>query len=330
MSFFSAPRLKTGVEISSDKITAALILKKKDNFSIKKLSDVKIPAGTLKPSFKKENILNPEALHDCLKKACYDMNLKKISVALPDSSVKVFVRKFTQLPEDPQEINEMVLWNFSSSLNLPAEQLRVSWENMGKNQDNHHIFLIVLGLEKIMVQYETAFKKIGVSPVILLPAGLNQFNFYCKSLPEKGTVAYLGLFDDFLNIFVFSNGVPVFYKMIKQGFWGNDSTSAINNVDLLIQYYNSENPDLTIEKFFIASHIKSDMLMEHILQDVSQIGSHIKSDMLMEHILQDGNPVDCTIIDERQLIDFDEKFKIDFKKNPLPFYTSALGAAQGL
>ena len=330
MNLFPISGLKAGIEISSDKIAAALILKKGKNFSIKKLSDVKIPPGTIKPSFKKENIVNPEALHDCLQKACYDMNLKKISVSLPDSSIKVFLRKFRELPIDPQEINEMVLWNFSSSLHIPAEQLRVSWENMGKNPDGHHVFLIVLSLEKVMVQYENAFKKIGISPVMLAPAGLNQFNFYCESLPEKGNVAYLGLFDDFLNIFAFSNGIPIFYKMIKQEFWGNDGASAINNVDLLMQYYNSENPDFVIEKFFIASHIKSDMLMEHILQDVSQVGSHIKSDMLTEHILQDGNPVDCTIIDERQLIEFDKKFKIDFKNNPLPFYTTAIGAAQGL
>lgn len=330
MNFFPVSRLKAGVEISSDKITSALILKKGKNFSIKKLSDVKIPPGTINPSFKKENIMNAEVFQDALKKTCYDMDVKKISVALPDSSVKVLIRKFKELPKDPQEINEMVLWNFSSSLKLPVEQLRISWENMGRNSDNHHIFLIVLGLEKVMIQYENAFKKIGISPVMLAPAGLNQFNFYCENLPEKGNIAYLGLFDDFLNIFVFSNGIPVFYKMIKKGFSGNDSASAINNVDLLIQYYNSENPDLEIEKFFIASHIKSDMLMEHILQDVSQLGSHIKSDMLIEHILQDGNPVDCTIIDERQLIEFDKKFKIDFKNNPLPFYTTALGAAQGL
>ena len=330
MNFFPVSRLKAGVEISSDKITSALILKKGKNFSIKKLSDVKIPPGIINPSFKKENIMNAEVFQDALKKTCYDMDVKKISVALPDSSVKVLIRKFKELPKDPQEINEMVLWNFSSSLKLPVEQLRISWENMGRNSDNHHIFLIVLGLEKVMIQYENAFKKIGISPVMLAPAGLNQFNFYCENLPEKGNIAYLGLFDDFLNIFVFSNGIPVFYKMIKKGFSGNDSASAINNVDLLIQYYNSENPDLEIEKFFIASHIKSDMLMEHILQDVSQLGSHIKSDMLIEHILQDGNPVDCTIIDERQLIEFDKKFKIDFKNNPLPFYTTALGAAQGL
>ncbi|MCK5164280.1 MAG: hypothetical protein KAQ72_11205 [Desulfobacula sp.] len=330
MNFFPIQRLKAGIEISSDKITSALILKKGEKISIQKLSDVKILPETIKPSFKRENIANSGTLQDCLKKICHDMNLKKISVALPDSSVKVLIRKFKELPKEQQEINEMVLWNISSSLGLPVEDLRISWDNMGKNSENNHVFLIALGLKKVMAQYEEVFKNIGVSPVVIGPAGLAQFNFYSKSLPEKGNVAYLGLFDDFLNIFVFSDSIPVFYKMIKKGLLGNDSGSAINDVDLLMQYYNSENPDLEIEKFFIASHIKSDMLMEHILQDVSHLDSHINSDMLVEHILQDGKQIDCTIIDERQLIEFDKRFKINFKNNPLPFYTTALGAAQGL
>jgi len=331
MKFFPIKRLKAGVEISSDKIISALIFKKGNVFSIQKLSDVKILPDTIKPSFKKENIINPEAFQDALKKTFYNINFKKINVALPDSSVKVLIRKFAELPKDPREINEMVQWDISSSLHLSVEELRVSWHNMGKNPDNQHVFLVALGLEKVMFQYEEAFKKIDLLPVMLSPAGLTQFNFYSKSLPEKGNVAYLGLFDDFLNIFVFSNGIPVFYKMIKKGLLtGDDGASAINDVDLLIQYYNGENPDIGIEKFFVASHIKSDMLIEHILQDVSSLASNIKSDMLVEHMLQNGNHLDFTLIDEREFIEFDKRFKLDFKNKPLPFYTTVLGAAQGI
>ncbi len=329
MGFFPIKKLKAGVEVSSEKITSALIFKKGNIFSIKKLSDVKLPPKTIKPSFTRENIIDADVFQDALKKICHDMNLKKISIALPDACVKVLIRKFSQIPEEPREINEMLLWNISSSLHCSVDEIRISWQNMGKNPDNQTVFLIALVLEKVMVQYEDAVKKIGVLPVMLSPAGLNQFNFYAQSLPEKGNVAYLGLFDEFLNIFVFSDGIPVFYKMIKKGLLDTDSTSAINDVDLLIQYYNNENPDLEIERFFVASNIKSDMLIQHILQDVSQMGSHIKSDMLMEHMLQDGNNVDFTIIDERKLIEFDKRFKIDFKNNPLPFYTTALGAAKG-
>ena len=330
MNFFPIRRLKAGIEISSDKIKSAVIFKKGPTFSIEALFDVKIEPGVIKPSFMKENIIDETAFQECLKESCKDIILKNINVALPDSCIKILIRKFKELPKEMQDINEMVLWNISSFLDLPVGELRASWENMGKSSDNQHVFFIAFGLDKIITQYEEAFKRIGISPVIMAPSRLNQFNFYSKVLPDKGNIAYLGMFDDFLNIFVFSDGVPVFYKLIKKGFLGNDNTSAVNDVDLLIQYYNSENPGLDIEKFFIASHIKSDLLMEHILQDITHIGSHIKSDMLIEQILLDGNHIDFVIIDERQLIEFDERFKIFFKNNPLPFYSTVLGTAQGL
>ena len=107
--FFPIKRLKAGIEISLDKITSALIFKKGRIFSIKKLSDVSLLPGTLKPSFAKENIINTHTFQDALKKACYDSNLKKVSVALPDSSVKVLIRKFKEIPEDIHEINKMLL-----------------------------------------------------------------------------------------------------------------------------------------------------------------------------------------------------------------------------
>jgi len=308
MNFFPLKRLQAGVELTPDTIKSALIHKKGKQFSIIQLSDVKIPEQTLKPSFKKENIINLEFFHDCLKKVCKEIKLKNIGVALPDACIKVLVRTYKELPKEKSQIHDMVLWDISNSLKLPVNELRISWDNMGKNLENANVLLVVLSLEKIIAQYDQAFRQLGISPVILSPAGLNQFNFYSKILPGKGNIAYLGLFDDFLNLFAFSDNIPVFYKIIKKGLLNNDETSAINDIDLLIQFYNSEYPDFEIEKFFIASNIKSDTQIKHILQDL--------------------DPVDFTIIDEKQLISFDKKFELNLNNNPLPFYASVIGAAQ--
>jgi len=310
MSFFPMKRLLAGVELASDNIKSALIFKNGNNFSIKQLIDVKMPQQTLKPSFKKENIINLEFFHDCLQKSCREIKVKNIGVSLPDSCVKVLVKTYKELPKETSKIHEMISWDISTSLKFAAKELRIGWENMGKNSDNAHVLLIVLGMKNIISQYEEVFKNNGVNPVILAPAGLNQFNFYSSLLPSKGTIAYLGLFDDFLNLFVFSDTVPVFYKIIKKGFINDDDTSAVNDVDLLIQYYNSENPDLEIENFFIASNTKSEIQIKYILQDI--------------------NSVEFTIIDEKQLISFDKSFKHNHNYNPLPFYTSVIGAAQSL
>jgi len=310
MNFFPINKLLAGVELAPDNIKSALIMKKGKNYSIKQLSDVKIPSQTLKPSFKKENIINMDFFHDCLKKICKEIKVKNIGVALPDSCVKVLVRTFKELPKEKSKIDEMVLWDISSSLKLPADELRISWHNMGKNSDNAHVFLVVLALNNIIAQYEQVFNKLGVSPVMLAPAGLNQYNFYSRILPSKGNIAYLGMFDDYLNLFVFNDNIPLFYKMIRKGLLNDNESSAINDVDLLLQYYNSENPDLEIENFFIASNTKSEIQIKYILQDI--------------------NSVEFTIIDEKQLISFDKSFKHNHNYNLLPFYTSVIGAAQSL
>ncbi|MFH2059880.1 MAG: hypothetical protein ABIJ59_13380 [Pseudomonadota bacterium] len=310
MNFFPMKKINTGLEISSDKIRSALVIRQRNNSFIKKLFDVTLSENIIKPSFKKENIVDVKAFQDALKIINKEINLKKIGVALPDSSVKVLIRTFKELPKKAQEIDEMVLWNISSSIDLPAKDIRGSWKNNGKNADNNYVFLIVFGLEKIISQYEDVLKEVGISPLMIGPSGLSQFNFYSPVVPDKGNVAYLGLFDDLLNIFVFSEGIPVFYKIIKKGILGNQNVSTINDVDLLMQYYKSENPDIEIKQFFIASHIKSRLRMTQVLQEAGQYN--------------------FTIIDERQLIGFDIRFKIRPENNPLPFYSNVLGAAQSL
>lgn len=309
MTFFSSKRAQAGIEISANQLKSAIVFKKGNSFSIKQLSSVKIPSEILRPSFKMENITQPDEFQGILQTFCKDLNTKKVCVALPDSSVKVLIRKYKELPKDPREINEMLLWNISTALHLSVEDLRISWENRGKAADEAYVFLIALGLEKIIGQYEEAFHKIGVTPVTLAPAGLNQFNFYANMLSEEGIVAYLGLFDDVVTIFVFSDGIPVFYKIIRKGLLNETGASAINDMDVLIHYYNSENPDLGIEKCYIASHIKSETQIKQVLQDI--------------------NPLEFVIMEETGLINEDHPSVIvEPADQPLYFYTAALGAAQ--
>ena len=153
---------------------------------------------------------------------------------------------------------------------------------MGKTAENQHVFLVAMGMEEVITGYESALKAAGFFPKLLGPAGLHQFNFYCDSIPETGTVAYLALFDEYIVLFVFSGGIPIFYRMTHQGMLGPKEGSAINDLDLLIQYYRSEFADVGIEKYYIASPIKSETRVQHILQDI--------------------DPIDFTILDETEMI----------------------------
>lgn len=303
-------KIKAGIELSSEYISAALVQKKGGGCIVKDLTDAPLPHGLIKPSFKKENISDLQELKEYLVLVKQTLGFKKAAVSLPDSSVKIMVKKFDQLPDDEKSIKKMVIWEMASSLNFDPEEMRIAWQQAGIDADGRHTFIIALTLEPVIRQYESAFSLAGIQPVVISPSGLNQFNFYASGIPESGNVAYLGMFDELVNIFVFNQRVPVFYKTIKKGMLGEKGNSAINDVDLLIQYYHTENPDLEIDRFYIASSIKSESQIHQILHE--------------EHIPE------FEILDETSLVDFDKQVRFESNDRPLSQYTSVIGTAQGI
>lgn len=303
-------KIKAGIQITQDRIRSALIFKKGSTFAIKRLGDIDIPPGVIKPSFKKENITDINTFDTKLDKVLSELNTKKIAVSLPDASVQILLRKYFELPEDIKQVEEMITWDVSGSLNASPGEIRLSWEDMGTESDGGRIFLVALSMDHVMAQYEGAFKRAGIKSLLLSPSGLNQFNFYSSKIPESGNSAYLGMFDEFVNIFVFRDGAPLFYKSIKKGNLSSRGISAIDDVDLLIHYYNAEHPDLPLEKIFIASHIKRESEINQILQDASK--------------------AKFEIMEERDLISFDKNIEIHPDSQPLPVYTGVIGAAQAI
>jgi len=338
MVFWARQKVRAGIAISGDTIRSAVVGKNGRRLFVKDLSSVKIMPNIVKPSFKNDNIPEPEAFHKCLQQISTSVSGKNVHVALPDACIKLFIWQFTQVPADRADIHNMILWRAARTYDIPGETLRISWESMGKTAENQHVFLVAMGMEAVIARYEAALKAAGIIPKLLEPAGLSQFNFYSDMIPETGTVAYLGLFDEYIVLFVFSGGVPLFYRMTLQGMLCPKAGSAINDLDLLIHYYRSEFADVEIEKYYIASHIKSETRMKQILQDI------------------DKN--DFTIVDETGLIRFEQQEEISGDKaeqegtgfdetrpahrdtrgntpeaippadHMLPFYTAALGAAR--
>lgn len=238
------------------------------------------------------------------------MKIKSLGVSLPDACFKVFIKKFRELPAKEHEIKDMVVWSIADSLSIPVDELRISWENLGKNSENYYVFLIVIGMNNVLEQYERLIKKSASSSVLLAPVGLNRFNFYAEKIPAIGNNFYLSLFDDSLTAFAFLNGIPIFYKVIKKGLISGKGASAVEDMDMLLQYFFTKYPDFDIDKFFIASHIKSDLQIEQLLEDI--------------------NPVEFVIIDENELAHFDQTFKAKSRGDSLSFYSSALGTAQSI
>ncbi len=262
--FFYKNRPHTGIEITPDHILAALVARTANSWVLNQCSKTRMLEQTLKPSFKTQNILNPEQFRKALEKVLQTCRPLKgdINVSLPNGVAKIVVREFEDLPRDKREKNERIRWSVSQSLDFPLDELRVSWNEMGTDSRGISVLLVAIACESVLSQYESEIKQVGLVSRILSPTGLNQFNFYSSAVPEKGKVAYLGLFEEFITLFVFDDGIPCFYKTIKKGFLSTSGVTTFDDVDIVLQYYMNESPDLTIEKIFIAPHYESHRFMK--------------------------------------------------------------------
>lgn len=322
-------KTSTGIEITTKQVRSALVQRKSDVCRLKKITETSIPAGIVNPSFKKRNIKNENEFIKFIKQACKKSVTKNVHVAIPDSSSKILIKQFKELPKDQKEISEMVMWSISNSLDLSLDEVRVSSTHMGTDSAGNHIFLIALSMEEVITQYEDILAKAGISPKIISPAGINQFNFYSGKIPDHHNVAYLALFDDFINIFVFSMGIPLLYKMVKKDLFNTTGDSAINDIDLLIQYFKSEKPDLLIDHFYIASHVKSKILIAQILQNLIYNNVSETSVGLETNESQDKVLAGFTVFTEKEFIEMDKNIETEEYIQQLHYYSTVIGTAIG-
>ncbi|HSL61144.1 MAG TPA: hypothetical protein VK885_05115, partial [Desulfotignum sp.] len=144
MGFAFREKISAGIEMSEDRIRAAAVVGKAEGVFIQHLETLKIPENTLIPGFKQLNVKDVDALSACLKKACPRTRSKKIHVALPDACVKVLIQRITDLPEDVSDIDRMLLWRIAANYDIPEQELRISWENRGKDSEDRHVFLVAV------------------------------------------------------------------------------------------------------------------------------------------------------------------------------------------
>ncbi len=311
MIAFPTSHLTTGLEISSERITAVKVAKHRNKYSVESTSGVKIPTDSFKVSFKHLNILDSALFSNHLKKT----NLKKIkkaNIALPDGCCKVFIRRYNELPDSDDTINDLITWDMANQLNIEnLSELRCGWEHKGSTSEQEHLFIVVVMLEKVIEQYETLFSDLGISINTILPAGLCQYNFYSPEFSEMEDFAFLCLFDESISIYVFVKGIPVFYKTLRKGLIGANSPSAMNDLDLFLQYYHGEIPDLQLDRIVVASPIEPDYETTEFL--VESFSAEV-----------------CHYIDERKLMNFSTLRGVDENVGSLSFFSAALGAAKGI
>jgi len=171
--------------------------------------------GTLRPSFRELNVLNPQGFVIALQEARNALFCrgKYVSVSLPDSVGRVMILDLEERFKNRSEGLEVLRWKLKKKLPFDVADAHLDYQQLALRENGDIVVLVVLAFRPVISQYEELFSAAG-----LVPAGidLNCFNLnrvFEQRLATYQEYAFLSYFDAHLGIMFYSGGKPEFIRI---------------------------------------------------------------------------------------------------------------------
>jgi Tfp pilus assembly PilM family ATPase len=309
MFFSRFQKTLTGIEISDSSIKVAQIVRDKRGWRVTGFAGAPLPEETLKLSFKTENVNDPEAFAETIKRALAMVggSASRVGLSLPNEVVKVSLQNYSDLPQGREQTEKMIAWCIRSTLPFPVEQAKVSYTLLDRSSVGDRRVLASLVHRDVVREYEMNMRGLKLEPQVIRPSAINHYNFYHERIPRSGLIAFMGLFERYTTLFVFEEGVLLFYHGLKKGY---SDLHFFQDVEMMIALYQNENPGKGIDKLFYAS----------------QVGFHADLDQGLRSLTATA----VSSLPEREMITVDSS--LNGKRGVVELYpfAAAIGAAQSL
>jgi len=306
---FAFTKRFAGMEVAPTAIRVALVEKSGRTMRLIKSASIPLPEGTIKPSFKSLNVVEPEIFSEALQRLLseFDGPTRTIGLSLPSEVVRILLRGFPKLPDTRAEVENLISWSLEKSFHFPIENTKISYQVTGSDASGATQLLVTLAMRDVIRQYEDLLAKLHIDVRVVRPAGINLYNFFAPGLPSEESHAFLGLFDNYFSFLVFENARLTFFHGVKRGF---SDLQFFQDVDLTMQHYLESNPGKRIERLCVGS----------------QVGYHAE----LKEVLSNLIDIRLDILDEGGLIDADFDMTQPLERLKLSSFASAIGAAQSL
>lgn len=306
--FLLNPQL-IGIEVTGTEIKIARIDRKKRAWRLVENSRADLAQGVLKPSFKNLNIVHTGQFKRAVGQALEGISTKvtMAGLSLPSELVKMLIQKYPELPDSTAEIERLVGWSIERNFHFPVQSAKISYQKLGNDPEGMKCLLLTIGISEVIRQYEALFKEMGIETRVIRPAGINLFNVFSEHVPRRGTVAFMGLFENYFNFMVFDNRRLVFFHGVKRGF---SDLQFFQSVDMTLKHYLDSNPGKQIRQIRVGS----------------QVGYHQE----LKEVLNNLIDMEVNILNEGGIILSDYDMSKPFERLELSSYVSAVGAALSL
>jgi type IV pilus assembly protein PilM len=210
------------------------------------IQHVPLKPGVIAPSPVKENILDPAAFADAVRKltpTASGRGKKRAALILPDNCVRIAVLDFDALPEKEEERRPLINFRLRKSVPFDIDEAALSYfPQAGKK------VIVALAPSEIVAHYETPFRAAGFHPGLVTVSSLTMLDL----LPASGSIVLAHHSPGVLTVIALSNGVVTIARSLEIGSEDTDPldeiVAAIYPTLAYIEDQNGSRP----EKLFIA------------------------------------------------------------------------------
>lgn len=230
--FFEPGLPLVSCEISQD-FVSVVRLNAKEPAIIEHSGVTPIPEGLVTSSLSQPNIRSIQDLSDFVKSSLAKAEIKtnKISVAIPDSSVKVGIHSFDKLPGNENERQQLLKWRLKKTTPFNVEDSHLAYfQQQGVNGKISVVTVIIY--QEVLAQYETLFRGLGMQAGFITPASLAAFELLARSDPSalKGSILFVHWNSSFLSALIVRESSAVFFRHLD--YFEGERRGAIGSEDL--------------------------------------------------------------------------------------------------
>jgi type IV pilus assembly protein PilM len=168
-----------------------------------------LPPGVVAPSPVKENILDPAAFAEAVRKLVppsTGRGRRAAALILPDNCVRIAVLDFDSLPAREEERRPLINFRLRKSVPFDIDQAALSYfPQAGKK------VIVALAPSEIVAHYETPFRAAGLHPGLITVSSLAMLDL----LPATGSLVVARLSPGALTVIGMKDGVVTIARSLE-------------------------------------------------------------------------------------------------------------------
>lgn len=238
-----------GLELRDDAVIAVRLQRKAREWHLAGHAHRSLPPGVLTAGMMKLAIGDARtltrAIHEALQLAGAQ-GAHKISLALPDTLVRVLLVDVQELPAARAQADEIIRLRIKKSVPLRLEDARIAWQSLGRTEDGRMQLLVTLAPESSLAPLERLLDGMGLRPGLVDIASFDLYNALRVGMNGarlgRGDIAVLNATPGYFSALILRGERLIFYRSknyhIQGGFQGEESLRVVGReLKTSLSYY---------------------------------------------------------------------------------------------